>query len=412
MRPARRTPAHATGLLAELVCSNSLKSENPGSPTGALKQDLAALGSLVIQKALENRVPAGKALAVDREGMGRAVTEAIESEPSISLIREEITRIPEGYDHVIIATGPLTSEAMTTSLEQVIGEGGLYFYDAIAPTVDTESVDMSIAFRQDRYGEPGGGDYLNLPMNRDEYEQLVDALLAADKVAPREFEKEKFFEGCLPVEEIAARGRESLAFGPLRPVGLTDPRTGRRPHACVQLRRENADGSAMGLVGFQTKLKYGEQQRVFRIIPGLERAQFVRFGSIHRNTYINSPRALGADMTLINAPDVRLAGQITGVEGYVESIATGLLAGLFTAGDLTGAAVAPPPPETTLGALLGYITDRERAEKFQPSNINFSLFPPPEQKIRKKALRREHVIRRAAAAFAPWAAGLPGAVKT
>lgn len=402
MRPTLQTPAHQTGYLAELVCSNSLKAEALETPTGLLKDDLARLGSIIINLARKNRVPAGKALAVDREKLARAVTEKIESLPNVKIIRREVVDIPEGYDAVVIATGPLTSEAMAGRLKEIVGGAGLYFYDAIAPIIEADSVDRSIAFVQDRYGEPGEGDYLNLPMSKDEYEHFVDALLAAEAVELREFEKDHYFEGCLPIEEIASRGREALAFGPLKPVGLADPRTGRRPYAVVQLRKENTAGDAYNMVGFQTKLKYAEQERVFRAIPGLKDAVFLRHGSLHRNTYINSPRALNGDLSLKAAPSVRMAGQITGVEGYVESAAMGLLAGVFTAAELAGEKVDPPPPTTTLGALLSYITDPSRAKDFQPANINFSLFPPLEKKIKNRRERRLATLKRARRDMEEW----------
>lgn len=402
MRPGRMTPAHGTGLLAELVCSNSLKTESRDAPAGLLKMEMERLGSIVIRLAKENRVPAGAALAVDRMRLAAAVTEEIESLPGVRVVREEVESIPEGYDAVIVATGPLTSDSLSDDIEKTIGAGGLYFYDAIAPIVEADSVDWSIAFIQDRYGPAGEGGYANLPMSRREYEGFIDELLSARAVEPREFEKGLYFEGCLPIEETARRGREALAFGPLKPVGLLDPRTGRRPHAVVQLRKENAAGDAYNMVGFQTKLAYPEQERVFRRIPGLSNAVFLRHGSLHRNTYINSPKALNRDLSLKAAPGVRMAGQLTGVEGYSESAATGMLAGIFTAGQLMGAPVDPPPPETCMGALLGYITDPSRAESFQPSNINFSLFPPLDENIRNRKERRRAVLERASEAMDGW----------
>ncbi len=407
MRPQQQTEAHKTGHLAELVCSNSLKSESPESPTGRLKQDMRSLDSLIIAAAQKHRVPAGKALAVDREAFGQAVTEAIEQEPAINIIMQEAPSIPQGYDKVIMATGPLTSDAMAQSLSALTGSDHLYFYDAIAPVLDAGSIDNSIAFHQDRYGDPGDGDYLNLPMNRGEYEAFVDDLLNAEAVEFKKFEKRYYFESCLPIEEIASRGRESLAFGPMKPVGLTDPHTGKRPHAVVQLRQETADRQSYSLVGFQTKLKYQEQQRVFRTIPGLANVEFLRFGSLHRNTYINSPVALDHDMTLKADANIRLVGVLAGVEGYVESAATGLLAGIFTAQEFLGMKPAPPPATTTLGALLNYITDSGRADNFQPTNINFSLFPPLDTKIKNKKERRAVTMKRAANEMEKWRATLP-----
>ncbi len=405
MRPGVSTPAHTTGYLGELVCSNSLKSESTDSPTGRLKEDLALLDSLIIAMARRHRVPAGKALAVDREKMGRAVTAMIEKQPSINLIREEITEIPKGYDRIIVATGPLTSEPLSKNLATIVGSESLYFYDAIAPIVDADSIDHDIAFVQDRYGPPGSGDYLNLPMTRDQYGDFVQALLAADTVEFKDFEKRLYFEGCLPIEEIASRGPESLSFGPLKPVGLNGPDS-KRSYAVVQLRRESAQGDSYSLVGFQTRLKIAEQQRVFRTIPGLSGAEFLKYGSLHRNTYINSPSSVNHDLAIRTRPDVRLAGQITGVEGYVESVAIGLLAALFTVADLTGTHFQAPPPTTTLGALLNYITDPGRAKNFQPTNINFSLFPPAEQKIKSRKLRRSAAMDLAMDDFLKWKSGL------
>jgi len=406
MRPGTSTPAHTTGYLGELVCSNSLKSESTNSPTGRLKEDLALLDSLIIAMARRHRVPAGKALAVDRKEMGQAVTAMIGNQPSINLIREEITEIPKGYDRVIVATGPLTSESLSKNLATIVGSESLYFYDAIAPIVDTDSIDRDIAFIQNRYGAPGDGDYLNLPMTRDQYVEFVQALLDADTVALKDFEKRYYFEGCLPIEEIASRGPESLCFGPLKPVGLTGP-DNRRSYAVVQLRKENVQGDSYSLVGFQTRLKITEQQRVFRTIPGMSRAEFLKYGSLHRNTYVNSPSAVNHDLAIRTRPDVRLAGQITGVEGYVESVAIGLLAALFTVADLTGTHLKAPPPTTTLGALLNYITDPGRGKNFQPTNINFSLFPPAKQKIKNRKLRRSAAMDLAKDDFMKWKSGLP-----
>ncbi|VAX24558.1 Methylenetetrahydrofolate--tRNA-(uracil-5-)-methyltransferase TrmFO [hydrothermal vent metagenome] len=404
MRPSSQTPAHTTGLLAELVCSNSLKSLSLDSPTGRLKADLSLMDSLIMRQALDCRVPAGKALAVDRIKLGEAVTAAIEGEMNINLVRKEARGVPEGYDNVIVATGPLTSASMAKSIGKLIGGDQLYFYDAIAPIVEADSIDMSIAFVQDRYGPEGEGDYLNLPMSRDEYELFVKALIQADAVEPAEFERKYYFEGCLPIEEIALRGADSLAYGPLKPVGLINPATGQRPHAVVQLRKETKDGGSYNLVGFQTKLKYQEQAKVFsKTIPGLAKAKFLRFGSLHRNTYVNAPSCLNIDLSLADSRNVRLAGQITGVEGYVESVATGLLAGLFTVGALLlNSPLNAPPPDTTLGALLNYITDKQREKDFQPSNINFSLFPPLERKIKNRKKRRSAILEQAGISYRKW----------
>ncbi|VAX15997.1 Methylenetetrahydrofolate--tRNA-(uracil-5-)-methyltransferase TrmFO [hydrothermal vent metagenome] len=402
MRPIRKTDVHITGDLAELVCSNSLKSESTDTPTGALKENLAQLDSLIIKLAKQARVPAGKALAVDREKLAASVTEAIETEEDINLIRSEVTEIPVGYDSVIIATGPLTSDDLAATLQNILGDTSLYFYDAIAPIVEADSIDPAIAFVQDRYGEKGIGDYLNLPMSKEEYETFIDALLAAKTVELREFEKKHYFEGCLPIEEIARRGRNSLAFGPLKPVGLFDPATERRPHAVIQLRKENIAGDAYNMVGFQTKLTYPEQERVFRTIPGMKNVNFLRHGSLHRNTYVNSPEVLNSDLSLKAAPNVRLAGQITGVEGYVESITTGLLAGMFAVAEVLGESFEPPPATTTIGALLAYIKDQDRKTGFQPTNINFSLFPPLEEKIKNRKERRRETLHRAKRDFEDW----------
>ncbi|MBI4828632.1 MAG: methylenetetrahydrofolate--tRNA-(uracil(54)-C(5))-methyltransferase (FADH(2)-oxidizing) TrmFO [Nitrospinae bacterium] len=406
MRPTRMTPAHQTAHLAELVCSNSLKSEDPSTPAGELKEEMAALGSLVIESARACRVPAGSALAVDREQMGRMVTRMIETHPAINLVRREITAIPESYDQVIVATGPLTADALAESLRGVLTGGSLYFYDAIAPIVEADSVDRSFAFTQDRRGAPGDGAYLNLPTDEAEYRRFIAELLAARTTPLRAFEEPRYFEGCLPVEVIASRGEESLAFGPMKPVGLTDPRTGRRPYAVVQLRPETVDAAAYSMVAFQTRLAYPEQERVFRMIPGLRDAVFLRHGSLHRNTFINGPRNLDGDLSVKGRPEVRFAGQITGVEGYAESAATGMLAGLFAAGAMTGRAVTPPPPETTLGALLAYVTDPARGDDFQPSNINYSLFPPLSPPVKKRDLRRAAVIARAVEKVDVWREGL------
>lgn len=394
MRPDAKTPAHSTDMLAELVCSNSLKSESEESPTGRLKQDMAEAGSLILAVAHATRLPAGKALAVDRDKFAKAVTEKIESHPHINVIRRGLDTIPDGYDHVIVATGPLTSPAMEKTINRLVGGENLYFYDAIAPIVEADSIDMSVAFFQDRYGPGGQGDYLNLPMSDLEYEKLVDELLSAEKGAFRDFEKEYYFEGCMPVEEIASRGRQTLAFGPLKPVGLTNPATGDRPFAVIQLRKEDEQGYAYNMVGFQTKLKIAEQERVFRMIPGLGQARFLRHGSLHRNTYVNSPKALDARLRLTGAPNVRLAGQITGVEGYVESAACGFMVGVFTAWDILGMAHDPPGPETAMGALLAHLGASNEGVRFQPSNINFALFPPlGPGKVKKKERRRLITLR-------------------
>jgi methylenetetrahydrofolate--tRNA-(uracil-5-)-methyltransferase len=385
MRPHKLTPAHRTGFLAELVCSNSLGAEPIDKPLGLLKEELRRLGSLIISCADKTRVPAGGSLAVSRDDFARLVTEHIESHPNIRLIREEVTEIPPGP--VIIATGPLTSDALAQRIRELIGEEYLYFYDAIAPIVTYESIDMTKAFRASRYGR-GGEDYINCPMTREEYYRFVDALLQAETIELRDFEKEdpKFFEACLPIEVIARRGREALAFGPLRPVGLVDPRTGKQPYAVVQLRQDDAAGTLYNLVGFQTNLKWGEQERVFRLIPGLEKAEFVRFGQMHRNTFINSPKLLLPTLQFRQRLDLFFAGQITGSEGYVGSTATGLVAGLNMARILRGEEPLVFPPTTMIGALCRYITD-PRLKEFQPMKANFGLLPPLEKKVKKKQAR-------------------------
>lgn len=393
MRPHKMTPAHRTGLLAELVCSNSLGAEPLDKPLGLLKEELRRLGSLILSCAYETRVPAGGSLAVSRDDFARLVTERIESHPNIKLIREEVTEIPDGP--VIIATGPLTSDALAARIQELIGEEYLYFYDAIAPIVTYESIDMTRAFRASRYGK-GGEDYINCPMTREEYYRFVDALVQAETIELRSFEKEdpKFFEACLPIEVIAKRGREALAFGPLRPVGLIDPRTGQQPYAVVQLRQDDAAGTLYNLVGFQTNLKWGEQERVFRLIPGLEKAEFVRYGQMHRNTFINSPKLLLPTLQFKHRPDLFFAGQITGSEGYVGSTATGLVAGLNMARLLRGEEPLVFPPTTMIGALCRYITD-PRLKEFQPMKANFGLLPPLERKIRKKQSRYQAYSERA-----------------
>lgn len=405
MKPASFSPAHTSPDLAELVCSNSLRSDDIASGIGLLKQELRELGSCVMDAAEATRVPAGKALAVDRELFARHITAAIEATPGITLIRKEITSLdaPElaGHDITIIAAGPLASEALGKSLIELIG-GQLYFYDAIAPIVAAESIDLSIAFWGSRYGEPGeDGDYLNCPMNRDEYNAFYAALIGAEKVPSHNFEKELHFEGCMPIEALAERGERTLVFGPFKPVGFVDPRTGMRPYAIVQLRTENRNKTTFNLVGCQTKLKYAEQERVFRMIPGLAKAEFVRHGSIHRNTYVNAPRVLNEDLSLNIRPNIFLAGQITGVEGYVESAACGLWLGMLLTARIKDTALSTPPPETALGALLAHL--RTPVKNFQPSNANFGLMPELGVKAKKKERKGLYSIR-ARERFALWLA--------
>ena len=392
MRPQKMTEAHKSEELAELVCSNSLKSNALHVASGLLKEEMRRLDSLIIRIADASRVPAGSALAVDREQFARAVTAALEALPQVTIVRAEITQVPEGI--AIVATGPLTSAALSNALARLLGARHLYFYDAISPIVTAESIDPGIAFMASRYGD-GGEDYLNLPLTAPEYEHLVNSILAAQKVPAHAFEQAIFFEGCLPIEEMARRGRDTLAFGPMRPVGLRDPRTGSRPHAVVQLRREDRDGTLYNMVGFQTKMTYAEQKRVFCQIPGLEHAEFVRFGSLHRNTFIDAPRHLLPTLQWRGASRLFFAGQITGVEGYVESAATGLVAGLNAARTCTGMEPVVAPPTTVIGSLLAYISDPARKE-FQPMNASFGLLPPLANGARgrrKKELMADRALR-------------------
>jgi len=385
MKPRRFSPAHRSPLLSELVCSNSLKSNSLDNAVGLLKEEMRRLGSLIIRAADETRVPAGGSLAVDREEFSRFITESLESDDLVGIIREEMTDIPRDGP-VIIATGPLTSDDLTRSLVQLTGERSLYFYDAVSPIVARDSIDFRVAFKASRYGR-GGDDYVNSPMNAEQYYAFVDALIQAEKVPLREFEREAYFEGCMPIEELAQRGRDTLAFGPLKPVGLIDPRTGERPFAVVQLRQDNRAGTLYSMVGFQTKLKWEEQKRVFRMIPGLEKAEFVRLGSLHRNTFVNSPQLLRETLQLKDHPQIFLAGQITGVEGYVESAAIGLLAGISASLWVKGRRMITPSPKTAIGALLHYITHADPTT-FQPMNANFGLFPHLERRAKGKQKRR------------------------
>ncbi len=378
MKPARRTPAQRQDGLAELVCSNSLRSDNPLNAVGLLHEELRRLGSLALACADATRVPAGDALAVDRERFSRLVTERIEAERRVVLRREEASALPPPPELAVVATGPLTSDALAADLAAVTG-GRLAFYDAIAPIVAADSIDRSVAYALSRYGKGAGDDYLNLPLGEAEYRAFVAALLSAEKVPAHDFEDPRYFEGCLPIEVMAERGPEVLCHGPMKPVGLEDPRTGRRPYAVVQLRREDAEGTAYNLVGFQTRLTWPEQRRVFRErIPGLAAAEFLRLGQVHRNTFVDAPRALAPDLSLRARPHLFLAGQITGVEGYVESAACGLVAARAVLDRLAGRLFRPPPPGTALGALHRHVTGAapEPAGGYQPTNVVFSLFPP------------------------------------
>jgi methylenetetrahydrofolate--tRNA-(uracil-5-)-methyltransferase len=409
MKPVEVSPAHATPLLAEIVCSNSLRSDDPETPAGLLKAELRAAGSIIIACADATRVPAGEALAVDRRAFSLLVTARLASHPRVRLERRGV----RGFDYpggpaglpVIMATGPLTGSALASRLRTLCGRG-LYFYDAIAPIVDAETIDWSRAFRASRWAsnEPGApdGDYVNCPMDRETYAAFVAEVKAGRKVLPHSFEEPRYFEGCLPIEVMADRGLEVLSHGPMRPVGLVDPATGRRPHAVVQLRSENRWNSAYNLVGFQTRLAYPEQKRIFRMIPALANAEFVRFGSIHRNAYVEGPRVLGPELELRALPQVRLAGQITGVEGYIESTAMGLLCARFLGARLAGRVAPPPPPTTAMGALHHHATaPRPEGARFDPMNINYGLFPPIAER-HKKQDRRRLVRERAEGALGAW----------
>jgi methylenetetrahydrofolate--tRNA-(uracil-5-)-methyltransferase len=372
MRPVRGTEAHGTDRLAELVCSNSFRNATLETAVGLLKEEMRRLGSLVMRVADATRVPAGACLAVDRESFADGVTRAVEALPGVRVVREEVTEIPAGL--TIVASGPLTSPALSQALQTALGTKHLYFYDAIAPIVAADSIDMGVAWKASRY-DKGGEDYVNCPLDGAGYYAFVEAVVGAEKIPTRDFERCIYFEGCMPIEEMARRGRDTLAFGPMRPVGLIDPRTGKRPHACVQLRQDDAEGRLFNMVGFQTKMTYSEQRRVFRMIPGLVNAEFVRLGSLHRNTFVDSPSLLMPSLQVIGRKRLLLAGQIVGVEGYVESAATGLLAGLNAARLLAGEAPTTPPRTTALGSLLAYVTQRGK-KAFQPMNANYGLFPP------------------------------------
>ncbi len=400
MRPEVRTPAHQSDLLAELVCSNSFKSVEVVNAHGLLKAELRLLGSLLLRCADEARVPGGAALVVDRGLFARRATELVSAHPNVRVVREEASSLPSPG---IIATGPLTSDRLAAALERRIGTGSLAFYDAIAPIVAAESLDRARLFAASRYGKGDGDDYLNAPLSEAEYETFISTLAAADRYQGHDFDGVPYFEGCLPVEEMAARGRDALRFGPMKPVGLVGGGPGPAPHAVVQLRREDRAGQMWNLVGFQTRLRTGEQQRVFRTIPGLEAAEFLRYGSIHRNSYINSPACLSPCLALEGTGTTLVAGQLTGVEGYTESLGTGLLAGLNLARLLRGLEPLAPPPVTMLGALLAYLRDADPA-RFQPMNANFGLLPPLEPAVRDRARRKAALAERALAAmreFAP-----------
>lgn len=385
MRPTRPTPAHRTAHLGEIVCSNSLKSDEPGTAPFMLKEELRRGGSLLIDVAHSVSVPAGAALAVDRERFSEEVTRRISAHPNIEIVRTEAQAIPaDGI--VIIATGPLTSPALSEAITQLTGSTHLYFYDAIAPVVDAETINTDIAFRAARY-DKGGADYLNCPMSEEDYNRFYEALIAAESVTLHEFEQTMYFEGCLPIEEIARRGRDTLRYGPMKPVGLRDPRTNQMSYAIVQLRQENLLADSYNLVGFQNHLKFGEQKRVLRLIPGLEQAEFIRFGQIHRNTFICAPAVLGETLQMHEVPRVLFAGQISGVEGYIEAMATGFMAGVHAARLARGHKPEAPPRRTAMGSLVNYIANAE-TKNFQPMNITFALLPPLEADARRQTKRK------------------------
>jgi methylenetetrahydrofolate--tRNA-(uracil-5-)-methyltransferase len=414
MRPERRTAAHQTDRLAELVCSNSFRSDDAdNNAVGLLHEEMRRAGSVVLWAADRHKLPAGGALAVDRDGFAQAITDRLLAEPLIRLQRGEVTTLPPpDWPLVVIATGPLTGAALADAIGGLTGEASLAFFDAIAPIVYRDTIDMERAWFQSRYDKPGPGggtaDYINCPLDRPQYEAFIAALLAGEKTDFRAWEKDTpYFEGCLPIEVMAARGPDTLRFGPMKPVGLTDPRTGSRAYAVVQLRQDNALGTLFNIVGFQTKLKHAEQVRIFRTIPGLEQAEFARLGGLHRNTFLNSPRLLDGELRLKADPRMRFAGQITGVEGYVESAAIGLLAGRFAAAEAQGRTLLSPPPTTALGALHAHITGGAAAESFQPMNVNFGLFPPiPDLRggRRGRAERRPALVARARADLGEWLA--------
>jgi methylenetetrahydrofolate--tRNA-(uracil-5-)-methyltransferase len=400
MRPVRKTPAHETANFAELVCSNSLKSDSENTAPWLLKEEMRQAGSLLMEIALQAQVPAGHALAVDRDVFARLTTEAVEREPLIRIHREEVTHVDERNDITVIATGPLTSDALSQEIARLSGSNHLFFYDSISPIVEADSIDMSRVYMAARY-DKGTADYINCPFTREEYDRFIDALIEAQAVEEKEWEKLNYFEGCLPIEEIARRGRDTLRFGPMKPVGLKDPKTGRHPYAVVQLRQENLRADSYNIVGFQNHLKFGEQARVMRLIPGLENAKFLRYGQIHRNTYINSPALLTETLQMREHPRVIFAGQISGVEGYVESIATGLMAGIHAAALSAGEQPVAPPRPSAFGSLTNYIAHAE-TKSFQPANITFDLLPAWPEKIRDKKLRHQKQCELALQEFGTW----------
>jgi methylenetetrahydrofolate--tRNA-(uracil-5-)-methyltransferase len=397
MRPVRSTEAHQTDRLGELVCTNSFKSEGPENAHGQLKREMRALGSILLESADRTKVAAGSALAVDRHLFAEAMTEAVTSAAGIEVVREECSTLPEGP--AIVATGPLTSDALSKSIEKALGDGGLAFFDAIAPIVDRESLDESIVFAAGRFGEDA--DYLNCPMNEEEYVRFIEALRSGEAHAGHDWDAVPYFEGCLPIEVMASRGLDTLRFGPMKPIGLQDPRTGQRPHAVVQLRREDRAGQMWNMVGFQTRLRTGEQKRIFTGIPGLADAEFLRWGSIHRNSYLNFPECLTAHGSLRDRTDLLFAGQLTGVEGYTESAASGILAGINLARILAGEAPVVPPPTTMIGGLFRYLRDA-RPGSFQPMNSNWGLVDPLDRRVKDKRQKREFLGERAQVHFLAW----------
>ena len=415
MRPEQGTDAHKTGTLAELVCSNSFRSDDAmNNAVGLLHEEMRRLGSLIMTSGDAHKLPAGGALAVDRDGFAGAVEAALEAEPLVEIERSQVTDLPDAGDGLaIVATGPLTSSSLAKAIASATGEEALAFFDAIAPIIYKDSIDFDIAWFQSRYDKPGpggtGADYINCPLTEAQYEAFIDALLAGEYHDFKQWESSTpYFEGCLPIEVMAGRGRETLRYGPMKPIGLSNPRSDQPPHAVVQLRQDNALGTLFNMVGFQTKLTYGEQKRIFRMIPGLEQAEFARLGGLHRNTFINSPKLLDGELRLSNRPHIRFAGQITGCEGYVESAAVGLMAGRFAAAELLGTASTTPPPTTALGALLNHITSGADASTFQPMNINFGLFPPLAGRIKKKE-RKPALAKRALADLDAWRSALSSA---
>lgn len=398
MKPKNFSPAHKSEGLAELVCSNSLRSESEENASGLLKREMAVLGSIIMRAAEETRVPAGSALAVDREKFSAYITEALKSNPNVEIVTEEVQKLDFKVP-TVVSTGPLTTEGLTEEILKITGDDKLFFYDAISPIIFTESINMDVAFRGSRYGK-GGDDYINLPMDRESYYNFIREVKRADEVAPHSFEDKKIFEGCLPIEVMVRRGDDTLSFGPMKPVGLEDPKTGERPFAVVQLRQENREGTLHNIVGFQTRLKQSEQERVFRMIPGLEKAEFARYGSVHRNTFIQAPRLIFPTLELKKRPGLFISGQLVGVEGYVESAMMGILSGLNAALTALNEGPMVPPRNTALGSLIAYITDRKNRD-FQPMNINFGLFPPPPPGVRKKD-RKRYIVKNALKEIELW----------